>query len=122
MKERHTRQKQIVAQLLQDIDRPLTVPEILALGQKRMPGLGVATVYRSIRRLLETAEIQSVIIPGDPVRYEAAKHHHHHFKCNGCEKVYELEGCVGDLQTIVPRGFRMEAHDLTVYGQCRACA
>jgi len=122
MQVRKTKQKQIVAQLLRDQDRPLTVQEILDLAQKKMPGLGIATVYRSIKRLSEAGDIQTVSIPGDPVRYESCKHHHHHFKCNGCDKVYELEGCLKELKTLVPRGFKMQSHDLTFYGMCRGCA
>ena len=120
--ERNTRQKQIVPHVLAEAGRPLTVPEILNAGQKLMPSLGVATVYRAIKRLVETKEIQAVSIPGDPIRYEAAHHHHHHFKCDGCDKVYELEGCLKELRQLIPRGFRMESHDLTFYGRCRTCA
>lgn len=120
--ERNTRQKTIVPQVLDAAGRPLTVAEILEAGQKDMPTLGIATIYRAIKRLLETQEIVAVAIPGDPVRYETPHHHHHHFKCGGCDKVYELEGCLKDLKHMLPRGFRMESHDLTFYGKCRDCA
>jgi Fur family ferric uptake transcriptional regulator len=119
--ERNTKQKRIVAQVLAEAGGPLTVAEILKAGQRIIPALGMATVYRSIKRLSAAEEIHAVEIPGDPIRYEIAHHHHHHFKCGGCDKVYELEGCLKELRTLVPRGFRMESHDLTFYGHCRGC-
>jgi len=122
MRIRSTKQKQIVTQILHEADCPLTAHEVLAAGQKHLPTLGLATVYREISRLSEAQELRSVSIPGDPPRYEMAKHHHHHFKCTGCDKVYELEGCLKELKQLVPKGFRAQNHDLTFYGLCRGCA
>lgn len=122
MQARNTRQRQIVTQVIQEADRPLTVHEVLAEGQKHLSTLGLATVYREIGRLSESGELRTVSISGDPPRYELAKHHHHHFKCTECDKVYELEGCSDALKKLVPRGFKPQAHDLTFYGLCRVCA
>lgn len=122
MQIRNTKQKQTVIKVIQDAHRPLTVQEVLAAGQKLLPNLGLATVYREINRLCEANELQIVAIAGDPPRYEVCKHHHHHFKCNGCDKVYELEGCSTELKKLVPKGFKAQTHDLTFYGVCRVCA
>lgn len=122
MQTRNTRQKQAVTQVIQQAGRPLTIQEVLAQGQEILPALGLATVYREINRLQEAGAIHSVSIPGDPVRYEVDKYHHHHFKCTGCDKVYELEGCLKELKTLIPKGFKPTAHDLTFYGLCRVCA
>ncbi len=122
MQARNTRQKQIVDKVMGKATRPLTVHEILAGGKKFLPSLGLATVYRELNRLVETGEIQTVTIPGDPPRYEIAKQHHHHFKCTKCDNVYELEGCLKEITKLVPKGFKAESHDITLYGLCRACA
>ncbi|MBK8162232.1 MAG: transcriptional repressor [Gammaproteobacteria bacterium] len=122
MQERNTRQKQIVARLIQEAGHPLTVREILDLGRSHMSGLGIATVYRTVKRLLDAGELQAVVIPGDTVRYETVKHHHHHFKCNRCDRVFDLDGCIKELKSMVPRGFKVENHELTFYGYCRSCA
>ena len=122
MRIRNTKQKQIVTQVVQEAERPLTIHEVLAEGQKLLPSLGLATVYREINRLCETGELKTVVISSDPPRYEIAKHHHHHFKCTGCDKVYELEGCLKELKTLVPKGFKAQNHELTFYGLCKKCA
>ena len=97
------------------------VQEILELGQKQLPKLGVATVYREIARLAENAEIVTVSIAGDAPRYEMAKTSPP-FKCDECNKVYEMEGCSKELLKLVPRGFKTQRHDLTFYGICNLCA
>jgi Fur family ferric uptake transcriptional regulator len=36
--------------------------------------------------------------------------------------VFEIHGCPGDLRELTPEGFRLESHDVTLYGQCAQCA
>lgn len=118
---RNTKQKQLILQIIEKAQRPLTIEELLKLGQKELPNLGVATVYREISRLCENEQLQTVAISNDPIRYELAKHHHHHFKCSKCKKVYELEECSTKIKELVPKGFKLVDHDLTFYGLCAKC-
>ena len=43
------------------------------------------------------------------------------YRCRKCDKVYEVEDCPGDMRRLAPRGFRVESHDLTLYGLCADC-
>lgn len=120
--ERQTRQRLAIRGALQQADRPLSPAEIHALSKSRSRGLGMATVYRSIRMMVEAGEIVAVELPGETPRYEAAgKHHHHHFHCRVCQRVYEVEGCPEDIGSLVPRGFTLEDHEVVLYGRCAAC-
>lgn len=120
--ERQTRQRKAIRDALQDAGRPLSPTEILTLAKPRVRGLGMATVYRSIRSLVEAGELVSVELPGEPARYESAgKHHHHHFHCRACKRVFEVEGCPEDIESLVPKGFALEAHEVVLYGRCAGC-
>lgn len=121
--ERKTVQRQAIREAIVEAARPLSPQEVLDAARSRVNGLGIATVYRTIKGLLEEGAVQAVELPGEPPRYEpAGKHHHHHFRCRTCNKVYEIEGCPKDLKRMAPRGFRVESHDFTLYGVCAACA
>jgi Fur family ferric uptake transcriptional regulator len=62
-------------------------------------------------------------LPGEVPRYEIhGKPHHHHFRCRQCDRVYEVPGCVGSLNEIVPPGFTLENHELVLYGLCADCS
>jgi Fur family ferric uptake transcriptional regulator len=76
-----------------------------------------------MRELVDDKEVITVEFPGEPPRYElAGKEHHHHFRCMRCRKVYELDGsCLGDIKTLVPRGFRLVSHELLAHGECASC-
>jgi Fur family ferric uptake transcriptional regulator len=64
----------------------------------------------------------TVVVAGG-TRYELAEiGHHHHFHCQDCDKTYDIEGCAGDLSRLVPLGFVVAGHELTLSGTCRACA
>ena len=95
----------------------------MELARKRVPALGVATVYRAINQWVEAGWLVPVLLPGEPARYEqAGKHHHHHFRCRRCGGVFEVEGCPAGLRKMVPRGFKLESHDLVLAGLCAQCA
>ena len=107
---------------LSDADRPLTPEEILASAKEQEPSIGIATVYRSIRFFLESEQIVEVKVPGEASRYElTGKDHHHHFQCRDCGRLFEVEGCPKDIGKIVPKGFKLESHDITLNGHCREC-
>lgn len=83
----------------------------------------MATVYRTLNSLLEEGFVAAVELPGEPARYEVAgKPHHHHFHCRRCDQVFEVPGCPGNLRSVVPDGFRLESHEVVLYGSCAECA
>ena len=119
---RNTRQRAAIRETLARAGRPLSPAEIHRDADKRVGGMGLATVYRTIKAFLEEGWLESVELPGQPPRYElAGKHHHHHFHCNACGKVFEIGGCPENLRNLVPRGFKVAGHTVLLYGRCRAC-
>lgn len=120
--QRDTRQRRAIRMTIQASDRPLSPQEIHEAAQEHVPGLGIATVYRTLNGLVKQGWLLAVELPGEPPRYERAdKGHHHHFYCRACERVYEVEGCPGDFSDLAPDRFSLENHVLVLYGLCEAC-
>jgi Fur family ferric uptake transcriptional regulator len=121
--ERTTAQRKAIHTVLEKSGRPLSPPEIFSAARGMAPGLGMATVYRTIKRLLDEHTIAQVELPGEAPRYErAGLQHHHHFRCNGCKRVFDLVGCNSTFGDIAPKGFALESHELYLFGRCEACA
>ncbi|WP_354687045.1 transcriptional repressor [Cupriavidus necator] len=125
--ERMTRQRGAVMDALREAGRPLSPAEILEAAQRQVPSLGLATVYRNLRALLDDARVHAVELPGQPDRYELSEEpgavtHRHYFQCLSCDRVFPLEGCPGHLEEITPPGFEVEHHELTLLGRCPECA
>jgi Fur family transcriptional regulator, ferric uptake regulator len=92
--QRQTRQRENIARVLQQASGPLTVQEILDQGKRATPGLVIATIYRTLRLLLDSGQVRCVILPNGDVRYEpVGLGHHHHFLCRVCSEVFALEAC-----------------------------
>ncbi len=118
-----TKQRQAIREALERAARPLSPQEVVAEAQADVPRLGIATVYRALKSLVDEGWLAAVELPGQPTRYErAGKHHHHHFQCRRCDRTYELPGCPSDLQVPLPKGFVADDHEVVVYGRCAACA
>lgn len=121
--ERSTRQRTAIHAAIVGANRPLSPQEVLDSARASVEGLGMATVYRSLKALLEEGAIQSVNLPGESPRYESSAHtHHHHFQCTNCTRVFDVHDCPGDLRNLAPKGFTVESHELTLYGRCADCA
>jgi Fur family ferric uptake transcriptional regulator len=121
--QRATRQRAAIRTVIDRSPRPLLPAEILEDAQGEVAGLGIATVYRNLKMLVDANEIRTVELPGETQRYESARHaHHHHFQCRRCTRVFDVHACPGDFASLAPRGFRVEEHELTLYGTCADCA
>ena len=86
--QRQTLQRTAIETVFAEAGRPLAPREILAGAQHRVPSLNLATVYRTLKRLVADRTIAPVALPGETPRYElraAADRHHHHFRCARCE-------------------------------------
>lgn len=122
--QRQTAQRVAIEKAFAAAGRPLGPQEILDAARKLVPSLNLATVYRTLKRMVEDETIHPVELPGEPARYElqaAAECHHHHFHCQQCDSVYDVEGCVDGLKKLLPGGFRMTRHAIVLYGYCPSC-
>lgn len=120
--QRNTRQKAAIRDVFVALDRPLGPQEILEHAGSKIDGLGIATVYRNIKALVEEGWLTAVDLPGEPSRYEiSGKEHHHHFHCVTCKRVFDLPGCPIEVKPKLPVGFVASKHELVLYGKCDVC-
>lgn len=102
--------------------RPLTPDEIRIAAARKVRGLGIATVYRALRLLVDAGDAVIVEVPGATPRYErSGRGHHHHFHCRSCEQVFEVDDCPGNVARIAPPGFRVDGHEIVLFGLCARC-
>ncbi len=100
---------------------PLTIEEIW----EAVPDVGRATVFRTVKLLLELGLICRVVLENGSVRYvPATPDHHHHFICSGCGAVEEFQHPPIDeaIRTLAESaGFELSGHAVELYGRCRHC-
>ncbi len=92
---------------------------------RALPRAGRATVFRTLRLLLEQDLVCRVVLEDGSTRYRlSTSGHHHHLVCSGCGRVEDFRGCdvsglIGDL--VAATDFEIEGHGLEVYGRCGRC-
>ena len=119
---RNTQQRREIREVFERNDRPLAADEVLQLAQVKIAGLGMATVYRTIKGLIDERWLIGVEVPGQPPHYEVrGKAHHHHFHCLKCERLFELQGCLEHLGKLIPANVRVVDHVVLIYGYCARC-
>jgi Fur family transcriptional regulator, ferric uptake regulator len=117
-----TQQKLTLTRLITRAERPLTPAEICRAGKRRIPSLGIATVYRALKQLVAEGQVRVVEVPGASPHYECtARRHHHFFFCQHCRHLYNLQGCVRGVGGLAPKGFSVKRHEIVLYGECTDC-
>lgn len=90
--------------------------------------VGVASVYRTLDRLLEEGLVQRVETGDGGARYEAVVpggDHHHHAVCDRCGRLTPFEDPA--LERAIDRlsarlGHVARSHDVLIRGECDRCA
>ncbi len=99
-----------------------TVDDVL---QGCRPGIGRATVFRTMRLLAEMGVVCRVLLEDGSLHYRLSRRgHHHHLVCVGCGSVQDLDECaLGGLVRELSRasGYAIEGHWLEFFGRCASC-
>ncbi|MEM9066318.1 MAG: transcriptional repressor [Planctomycetota bacterium] len=124
MTRRDTCQQRAIRNAIESEGRPLSVQEIRRIASAQVPTLGVRTVYRVVGRMLADGAIVPVVVHGQADRYEpaaVAATHHHHFRCEQCDRVFDVGACPSELSAMLPPGFELTGHEVLLWGRCVDC-
>jgi Fe2+ or Zn2+ uptake regulation protein len=126
---RMTRQRKVIAEVLQKAGEHLDAPEVLRRARQQMPGLHLATVYRaldSLKKLGVIDELDLMHVKGSGHYYEARTNKDHmHFTCQQCGSVLEIqtplfERLKGQIEG--RHGLAIRVARLELGGLCGPCA
>lgn len=123
--ERVTPQRLLVAQALTAHGRQITASELYERVRRRQPGIGRATVFRTLEALVAAGVARRLEQDGHVYAYVACRSdHHHHLACDRCGRVEEIgEGYIAPVAERVAAelGFRIDDARLDFYGVCARC-
>jgi Fur family ferric uptake transcriptional regulator len=122
-----TNQRDAILKAFVDAGRHLSAEELYALIKRTQPGIGYATVYRTLKLLSEAGIAEERRFEDGFTRYEYKASdggHHDHLICTRCGEIVEFENeRIEALQGDVARknGFQLKSHKLEIYGLCSKC-
>jgi Fur family ferric uptake transcriptional regulator len=105
------------------MDHP-TAAWVHAQARRKLPRLGLGTVYRNLDRLAALGLIREIRgLPG-PARFDGNIERHYHIRCLGCGRVNDLPIRVTErLEQEAARAtdFEILGHEVEVQGLCPPC-
>ena len=124
MEARLTPQRRAVLDVLQASHDHPTAQDVLDRVRRTSPGIGAATVYRTLNLLVESGQALELDLGDASARYDANVARHDHVVCVRC-------GAAADVDAALPprlarevaevSGFAVTGHDLRFRGLCPTC-
>ena len=115
----------IVEQFLRTRDH-VSIDELLVKVRKRQPRVGYATVYRTLKLLVDSGLAIERQFGDGQARYEVVGDHHDHLICLHCSLILEFEDDeIERLQEAIAQrlgGFKVLRHRHELYGLCPKAA
>ena len=123
---RSTHQRDIILDIFLSTHQHISVEELYLKVKSSNPGIGQATVYRTLKLFAEAGLAREILLNDGQTRYEhaVAGEHHDHLVCTGCNAIIEFEDeTIEKLQNDIAtrHGFLIRSHKLEMYGLCSNC-
>lgn len=125
-----TTQRRAILEIIRDEKmRHLCTEEIFDGVKKAYPGIGLATVYRTLQLFEKLGLVHHILLDDGCMRFQIIeckeKHQHHHLVCEICWEVIDLEeDMLGVLEEklLTEKGFTINDHKAQFFGICKKCA
>lgn len=123
---RPSHQREMVLREFLSIKGHITAEELYDQIKKRHPGIGSATVLRSLKLFSQCGLAREVRLGNKKTYYEHSygREHHDHLICLKCGRMFEfLDHKIERLQENIARKFDFSnpTHTLIIHGFCSKC-
>ncbi len=121
---RLTTQRQVILEELAKVKTHPTAQEVYDMVRKRLPRIGLGTVYRNLELMAETGIILKLEVGGSQMRFDATTYPHYHVRCLVCGKVADIELPVANsLATAAAEAseYQILGHHVEFTGLCPQC-
>jgi Fur family ferric uptake transcriptional regulator len=121
---KHTRQRDAILETFLASSGHLSSEQLYERVRAVHPEVGAATVYRTLKILVEAGIAIATTFSDGVTVYERVDFHHDHLVCLGCGAIVEFK-CeeIEKRQEQIARehGYRLSRHRHQLYGYCPAC-
>ena len=88
---RYSKQRELVYEVIASTKNHYSVDEIFEEASRKMPEIGIATVYRNVNQLADIGRVRRIKGLDGVDHYDATTMIHPHFFCKCCGRVYDAE-------------------------------
>ena len=123
--QRFTEQRAAVYRFLSMTDSHPTADEVFLHVRAELPGISLATVYKSLETLVGCGLAVKLAYADGSARYDGRTDPHYHLRCLSCGRVADVPGRTADeaVGRLTARtfGFRVTGYTLELIGYCGEC-
>ena len=87
---RLTSQRQVIFEELKKVKSHPTANDVYDMVRKRLPRIGLGTVYRNLNLLAELGIIRRLEVGGEQNRFDGDISPHYHIRCIKCNRVDDI--------------------------------
>jgi len=87
---RLTSQRQVILEELSKVKSHPTANEMYDMVRKRLPRIGLGTVYRNLDLLAKLGIIRKLEVGGEQKRFDSVISPHYHIRCIKCNRVDDI--------------------------------
>lgn len=123
-KQRMTKQRQEILNVLRNTDTHPTADWIYEQVRKKISNISLGTVYRNLNLLAEMGEIMVLDYGSSFSRYDGNPVNHYHFACTECGRVFDIDVPVNEelnKKITEKTPFKVTYHRTEFYGLCPDC-
>ena len=121
---RLTTQRQIILEELSKVTSHPTANEVYDMVRKRLPRIGLGTVYRNLELMADSGIILKLEVGGTQKRFDATTETHYHIRCTKCDKVddidIEVQHHINEVATAASN-YQILGHHIEFAGVCSTC-
>lgn len=121
--QRFTEQRAAVFRYLSHTDVHPTADEVFLEVRQNLPGISLATVYKSLETLVGCGLAVKLTYADNSARYDGRTDPHHHARCVVCDRVMDLTGSISEkeLAALGTSDFTVTGYRLELSGHCSEC-
>jgi Fur family peroxide stress response transcriptional regulator len=123
--QRFTEQWATVYRYLAATDAHPTADEVYLAVRRELPGISLATVYKSLETLVGCGLAVKLTYADNSARYDGRTEPHHHARCLVCDGVVDIPGVIPEAQVESLRqhadGFTVTGYRFEFSGYCSTC-
>lgn len=121
---RLTTQRQIILEELSKVTSHPTANEVYDMVRKRLPRIGLGTVYRNLELMADSGIILKLEVGGTQKRFDATTETHYHIRCTKCDKVddidIEVQHHINEV-AMAASNYHILGHHIEFSGVCMSC-
>jgi len=124
--DRQSQQRYKILDTFLNQEEHISADELYLIVREKYPEIGYATVYRTLKLIVDAGLAQEVNCGDNVKRFEHkyAHRHHDHLVCTKCGGIIEVTNKqLEEIQNRLAKehNFKVERHRLDIFGLCSEC-